>query len=106
MWEFAKGMTQQERDRGFHKMDVYRECFNKTILNRKHSNALVTMPLKKMEPRYRDEVPKVARLKPTYPWTEGSEHGGWLATHCWRSRQLLCKRVEWLREMHTGRAAK
>ncbi|KAK1777276.1 hypothetical protein QBC45DRAFT_417151 [Copromyces sp. CBS 386.78] len=72
MWKFAKGITQQERDRSFHKMDIYRKYFNKTILNRKHSNTLITIPLKKIEP----------------------------------SRQLLCKRVEWLREMHTVRAAK
>ncbi|KAJ4380400.1 hypothetical protein N0V85_008759 [Neurospora sp. IMI 360204] len=57
MWELAKGMTQEERDRGFHQMDVYREWFNKTILSGKNSNALVMMPLEKMEPRYRDEVP-------------------------------------------------
>ncbi|KAK3339424.1 hypothetical protein B0H65DRAFT_476460 [Neurospora tetraspora] len=32
-------------------------------------------------------------------------HGGWLATHCRRSRQRLCRRVDWLRELH-ARAAK
>ena len=57
MWELAKGITREERNLGFHKMDVYREWFNKTILTGEHSNALVMMPLEKMEPRYRDEVP-------------------------------------------------
>ena len=32
-------------------------------------------------------------------------HGGWLATHCRRSRQQLCRQVHLLRELH-ARAAK
>ncbi|KAK3392428.1 hypothetical protein B0T20DRAFT_488133 [Sordaria brevicollis] len=61
MWDFAKGITREERDLGFHKMEVYRQWFTNTIFTGKHSNALVMMPLEAMGPRYRDEVPTFRR---------------------------------------------
>ena len=54
---FAKGISREDRDEGFARLDIYEKWFNEVILTGKHSNALIVMPLESMCPRYRDEPP-------------------------------------------------
>ncbi|KAI1127063.1 amidase signature domain-containing protein [Nemania abortiva] len=58
---YAQGISEEERDKAFAKIEVYKEWLTETIFTGTGSNALVIMPLESMTPRYRDEVPTFRR---------------------------------------------
>ncbi|KAK5096304.1 hypothetical protein LTR70_003057 [Exophiala xenobiotica] len=61
MWEYAKTVTREERNRGFEKMATYAKWLSSHVLTGTHSNTLVILPIEDMKPRYRDQQPDFRR---------------------------------------------
>lgn len=54
----GRGISKEDRDVGFQRIDIYKKWFNNTVLTGNKSNAVVILPLETMATRYRDQLPE------------------------------------------------
>ncbi|KAI9712290.1 MAG: hypothetical protein M1820_001503 [Bogoriella megaspora] len=56
-WDLSSKITLEERDTAVERLEIYRKWFLETVMREKERNSLVIIPIEKISPRYRDEVP-------------------------------------------------